>query len=167
MLRKHLDEVPLWRGDNVPIKQLVDDFARYIYLPRLAGPEVLAEAMRAGVALLTWRADTFAYAESFDETAGRYRGLQVHGINIAPDSPGLIVKRPLRSCNWKSRQRLPQSRSNRRNLRYPPAGRRLTVPASPILNLLLPHSRVSRAFMAQCESTRRASDGMPVASPMR
>src|SRR5271157_3927974 len=71
----------------------IDDFARYIYLPRLAGPEVLAESMRAGVALLTWRADTFAYAESFDETAGRYRGLQGgHGINIPPDSPGLIVK---------------------------------------------------------------------------
>jgi predicted AAA+ superfamily ATPase len=93
ILRKHLDEVPLWRGDNVPVKQLVDDFARYIYLPRLGGPEALAESIRAGVALLTWRADTFAYAESFDETAGRYRGLQGgHGIEITSDSSGLIVK---------------------------------------------------------------------------
>jgi hypothetical protein len=31
--------VPLWRGDHVAIKQLVDDFARYPYLPRLAGPK--------------------------------------------------------------------------------------------------------------------------------
>ncbi len=93
ILRKHLDEVPLWRGDNVAVKQLVDDFARYIYLPRLAVPEVLAESIRAGVALLTWRADTFAYAESFEETAGRYRGLQGgYGINISPDTPGLLVK---------------------------------------------------------------------------
>ena len=70
ILRKHLDEVPLWRGDNVAVKQLVDDFARYLYLPRLAGPEVLAEAMRDGVALLTWRADTFAYAESYRRSGG-------------------------------------------------------------------------------------------------
>jgi hypothetical protein len=30
ILRKHLDEVPLWRGDHVPGKQLVEDFARYL-----------------------------------------------------------------------------------------------------------------------------------------
>ncbi|HEY4809167.1 MAG TPA: Swt1 family HEPN domain-containing protein [Roseiarcus sp.] len=93
ILRKHLDEVPLWRGDHVAVKQLVDDFARYLYLNRIAGPEVLAQAVRDGVALLTWRADTFAYAESYDEAAGRYRGLQGgHGINISPESPGVLVK---------------------------------------------------------------------------
>ena len=64
ILRKHLDEVPLWRGDHVAVKQLVDDFARYLYLPRVAGPEVLVQAIRDGLALLTWRADTFGYAES-------------------------------------------------------------------------------------------------------
>ena len=93
ILRKHLDEVPLWRGDHVAVKQLVDDFARYLYLPRLAGPEVLAQAMRDGVALLTWQADTFGYAESFDEAASRYRGLHGgHGVNISPDTAGLLVK---------------------------------------------------------------------------
>lgn len=34
--------------------QLVEDFARYIYLPRLAGSEVLTQAIRDGLALLTW-----------------------------------------------------------------------------------------------------------------
>jgi len=93
ILRKHLDEVPLWRGDHVPIRQLVDDFGRYLYLPRLAGPEVLVQAIRDGVALLTWRADTFAYAESFDDTAGRYRGLRGgQSVSLSPDSEGLIVK---------------------------------------------------------------------------
>src|SRR6185369_6975367 len=29
VLRKHLDGIPLWRGDCVPVKQLVDDFALY------------------------------------------------------------------------------------------------------------------------------------------
>jgi len=93
ILRKHLDEVPLWRGDSVPIKQLVDDFARYLYLPRVAGPEVLAQSLRDGFAMLTWRNDTFAFAESYDETAGRYRGLRAgQGVNVSPDSTGLVVK---------------------------------------------------------------------------
>ena len=36
MLRKAMDAVPLWRGDHVAVKQLVEDFARYPYLQRLA-----------------------------------------------------------------------------------------------------------------------------------
>ncbi len=93
ILRKHLDDVPLWRGDHVAVKQLVEDFARYLYLPRLAGPEVLAEAMRNGVTLLTWQTDTFAYAEGYDDADRRYRGL-VAGRNVilSQDSPGLLVK---------------------------------------------------------------------------
>lgn len=74
VLRKHLDDVPLWRGDHVPVRQLVADFATYLYLPRLAGPEVLFQAMRDGIALLTWQTDTFAFAESHDEAAGATGG---------------------------------------------------------------------------------------------
>ena len=37
-LRMELDRVPLWRGDHVAIKQLAEDFARYLYLPRLKDP---------------------------------------------------------------------------------------------------------------------------------
>ena len=40
-LRMELDRVPLWRGDHVAIKQLAEDFARYLYLPRLKDLEVL------------------------------------------------------------------------------------------------------------------------------
>lgn len=93
ILRKHLDGVPLWRGDHVIVKLLVEDFARYLYLPRLAGPEVLAQAMRDGVALLTWRSDTFAYAESYDETAGRYLGLRGgQVVSLSRDSIGMLLK---------------------------------------------------------------------------
>jgi predicted AAA+ superfamily ATPase len=93
ILRKHLDEIPLWRGDNVAVKQLIDDFARYLYLPRLAGSEVLIRAAGDGVGLLTWRADTFAYAESYDEAAGRYRGLRGgKEVALSADSTGLLVK---------------------------------------------------------------------------
>jgi predicted AAA+ superfamily ATPase len=93
-LRLELDQVPLWRGDHVGIQQLTEDFARYLYLPRLRDTGVLTEAFRSGLGLLTWAQDSFAYAESFDETAGRYRGLQAgRHVWIADDSPiGLLVK---------------------------------------------------------------------------
>jgi len=93
ILRKHLDDVPLWAGDSVAVKQLVEHFARYLYLPRLAGPEVLLHAMRDGVGLLTWQTDTFAYAESHDEAANRYRGLRAgHVVALSAESAGLLVK---------------------------------------------------------------------------
>jgi len=92
VLRAHLDKV-LWRGDHVAVKQLVEDFARYLYLPRLAGPEVLVKSICDGIALLTWRSDTFAYAESFDEAAGRYRGLRGgQMVSVSPESAALLVK---------------------------------------------------------------------------
>src|SRR5262249_54518081 len=64
-LRMELDRVPLWRGNHVAIKQLVEDFARYLYLPRLRDPAVLLGAIRDGISLLTWEADAFAFADSF------------------------------------------------------------------------------------------------------
>ena len=93
-LRMELDRVPLWRGDHVAARQLVDDFARYIYLPRLRQPAVLLDAIRDGLSLLTWAQDSFAYGDSFDEREGRYRGLRanVQSIVIHETSSGLIVK---------------------------------------------------------------------------
>jgi len=92
-LRMELDRVPLWRGDHVAIRQLVDDFARYIYLPRLADSAVLMNAVRDGLTLLTWTEDSFAYAESLDETAGRYRGLRGgQNVSISENDTGLLVK---------------------------------------------------------------------------
>jgi hypothetical protein len=74
------------------IRQLVEDFARYLYLPRLKEPAVLLEAIRDGLRLLTWSQDSFAYAESFDDAAGRYRGLRCGElVNILEDS-GLLVR---------------------------------------------------------------------------
>ena len=94
ILRKYLDDVPLWRGDHVAIRQLVEDFGRYLYLPRVRDPEVLLGAVRGGFSLLTWEKDSFAYAEGYDEGAGRYRGLRC-GQQVAiidADSSDLVVK---------------------------------------------------------------------------
>ncbi|NLG83533.1 MAG: ATP-binding protein [Firmicutes bacterium] len=93
-LRMELDRIPLWRGDHVEIKQLVEDFARYIYLPRLQNPAVLVQAVRNGLKLTTWATDTFAYADNFDENALRYRGLRAgQDVLISDTEPqGLLVK---------------------------------------------------------------------------
>jgi predicted AAA+ superfamily ATPase len=93
-LRMELDRVPLWRGDHVPVKQLVEDFARYQYLPRLTEPVVLIRAIRDGLGLLLWQDESFAYADSFDEAAGRYRGLRCGQVpSISEDNlSGLLVR---------------------------------------------------------------------------
>jgi len=93
-LRMELDRVPLWRGDHVEIRQLVDDFARYLYLPRLRDSNVVLEAIRDGLGLLLWTQDSFAYADSFDEAADRYRGLRCgQHVNVSRDNlTGLLVR---------------------------------------------------------------------------
>src|SRR5207237_2131664 len=93
VLRMPLDRVPLWRGDHVSVRQLVEDFARYLYLPRLVETKVLLDAIGDGLSLLTWEQDSFAYADSYDETSCRYRGLR-HGqrVTLTDTSTGLLVK---------------------------------------------------------------------------
>ena len=91
-LRMELDRIPLWRGDHVEVRQLVDDFARYSYLPRLKDPSVLLESIRNGLALMTWEQGSFAYADGYDDSAGRYRGLQSGPRGaLADNDPGLVV----------------------------------------------------------------------------
>lgn len=91
-LRLELDRVPLWRGNDVLVKQLVEDFATYLYLPRLRDSDVLLAAIREGITLLIWQSETFGYAQSKD-AEGRYLGL-VGGTSAAVQSEGgsMIVK---------------------------------------------------------------------------
>ncbi len=92
-LRMELDRVPLWRGDHVDVRQLVDDFARYIYLPRLQQPDVLLGAITDGVSLITWTQDSFAFGDGYDEDKERYPGLRAgQGLFINETSAGLLVK---------------------------------------------------------------------------
>ena len=94
VLRTEMDKIPLWRGDHVGIGQLAEDFARYPYLPRLRGPEVLVEAIRDGLSLLLWNPESFAFADCYDEDARRYRGLRTgqHILLSADSLNGVLVK---------------------------------------------------------------------------
>ena len=95
LLRRELDRVPLWRGDHVTVKQIVDDFVRYLYLPRLQVPEVLHAAVVDGARLLTWEHDGFAFADDYDEAADRYVGLRGDQRVVLDDTgvaAGMLVK---------------------------------------------------------------------------
>ena len=93
-LKMDLDAIPLWRGDQVSIRQLVDDFATYPYLPRLKNPGVLLDAVASGVNLLTWADESFGYADSYDDDAKRYRGLRGgREVSVSDEnSTALVVK---------------------------------------------------------------------------
>ncbi|HOF42074.1 MAG TPA: AAA+ family ATPase, partial [Candidatus Hydrogenedentes bacterium] len=92
-LRLELDRVPLWRGNDVSVKQLVEDFATYLYLPRLRDSDVLINAIREGIMLLTWQTETFGYAQSKD-AAGRYLGLVGGGAAAVQGESGALVVKP-------------------------------------------------------------------------
>jgi len=92
-LRQELDRVPLWRGNHVALKQLMEDFAQYLYLQRLRDSNVLLNAVRDGATLTTWATDSFAYAEGWDDAKKRYVGLQAGRlISMAGGSTGLLVR---------------------------------------------------------------------------
>jgi predicted AAA+ superfamily ATPase len=92
-LRMELDRIPLWRGEFVSVRQLCEDFAKYLYLPRLVDSSVLNAAIEDGLGLLTWEQDTFAYADSWDEKANRFRGLRcAQRVTIIDGNQGLLVK---------------------------------------------------------------------------
>ncbi|MDA8312150.1 MAG: Swt1 family HEPN domain-containing protein [Actinomycetota bacterium] len=92
-LRMDLDRVPLWRGNHVTLRQLWSDYAQYLYLPRFRDSAVLLDAVRSGIALLTWRSDTFAYASAYDEQTDRYVGLTAgEHASVVLDATAVVVK---------------------------------------------------------------------------
>lgn len=124
LLRMEIDRVPLWRGNHVSVRQLMEDFARYPYLPRLAKPDVLYEAVRDGVRLLSWEFDGFAYADSFDEATGRYRGLRVvQAIPLTEGDPhGLVVRPAAAAAQLEAEQEARAAAVAERGIAVAPAG---------------------------------------------
>lgn len=108
-LRMVLDRIPLWRGDHVQVRQLVDDFARYLYLPRLKDSQVLLHAISAGFTLLTWEQDSYGFADSFDEAEGRYKGLRSGALVHLTDthSTALVVKPEVASKQLEAERKEP------------------------------------------------------------
>ncbi len=65
---------PIWPEDrpHLPLTEIADWFASYVYLPRLRDRVVLETTIRDAVAKLD---PEFGYADSFDEATGRYLNL--------------------------------------------------------------------------------------------
>lgn len=94
ILARAIDQIPLWKGNHVAVRELVNYFAQYTYLQRITGPEVIVRAIQDGVASMTWATDGFAFADEYDEAVGVYRGLKA-GQQIAAidaSSSALVVK---------------------------------------------------------------------------
>jgi predicted AAA+ superfamily ATPase len=95
MLRLRLDG-PLatrWEDGHVTVAALWEDFARYVYLPRLRDLDVLVATATNGPATITWQSEGFATAAAIDDVTGRYRGL-VMGEHPAAIAPTSLLVRP-------------------------------------------------------------------------
>jgi hypothetical protein len=76
-LRMELDRVPLWRGEkHVAVKQLVEDFARYLYLPRLKDSSVLLRRHPRWRESAHLDAGQLRLCRQLRRNAGRYKGLR-------------------------------------------------------------------------------------------
>jgi hypothetical protein len=83
---------PIWPDDRpyLPIAEVVDWFASFVYLPRLRDRVVLESTIRDAVAKLD---PEFGLADSYDEAAGTFRNL-VLAKNLSDPLPGtsLLVR---------------------------------------------------------------------------
>jgi hypothetical protein len=94
MLRLKLDGdiAARWADGWVAAGVLWEDFARYVYLPRLVGQPVLLEAVRRGPASILWQSEGFATADAVDADGGLL-GL-VTGSFPGSVGPSTLVVRP-------------------------------------------------------------------------
>lgn len=93
VLRTDIDRVPLWRDEkHVSVAQLQDDFAKYVYLPRLLNEDALFDAIAKGTNPLDPDSG-FAYADGFDPESGTYERLRFGALFEGNRRPnGWLVK---------------------------------------------------------------------------
>ena len=84
----------IWKGkDHLSLKDLREYLNRYTYLPRLKGRSVLVRTVATAIGGML--PGPFAYAESWDEAAGTYRGLAIDNaanVHVVIDNESLIVR---------------------------------------------------------------------------
>jgi hypothetical protein len=137
-------------------------FALYLYLPRLVGPAVLLQAIQDGLALLTWQSDTFAYAESYDEAASRYRGLRAGQlVGVSADSIGVLVKPDV--ARRQSDEETPTATPASGPVTNPPIPGTIADPC-PVATPQPPSPPALRRFHGTWRSTRHESVETPAVS---
>ncbi len=95
MLRLKLDNelASRWEEGHVAASQLWEDFAKYLYLPRLRDQEVLLSTIEAGPSSTVWQSEGFAVAVGLDGATGRYLGLTA-GSHPDPITPTAVLVKP-------------------------------------------------------------------------
>ena len=92
-LRLELEKYYFKDRDHVPVRQILDDFAKYNYFPRMQTIRILTKAIMSGLETLAWNKDFYAYADTYDEDSKRYHGLKsARTILIEENDPGILVK---------------------------------------------------------------------------
>lgn len=82
-----------WTDGHVSIGDLWNLYAQYPYMPRLRSREVLIDALDNQP--LMWQAESFALADSFDSTSGRYAGLWLPGeTGRSPITDASLIVKP-------------------------------------------------------------------------
>ena len=89
-----LDRIPLRRWDLIVIRQIVENFTRYIYLPRLKNSAVLLDAIRDGLVFSVMDEERFRICEQLRRNRGPLswivRGRLVFLVDT--DAPDMLVK---------------------------------------------------------------------------
>jgi hypothetical protein len=83
----------LWPADrpHLPVAEVAEWFATYVYLPKLRDRVVLETAIRDALARLDPK---FAYAEGFDEVSGKYASLLWQKAPLGPMPQTALLVRP-------------------------------------------------------------------------
>ncbi len=91
LLRNDMDRIPLWREDtHARVEQLVEDYARYIYLSRLMSDKTLYDAVSEELHRLDGTS-AFGVADGWDETTGTWIRPR-HTLDGAPVSAVWLIK---------------------------------------------------------------------------
>ena len=87
--------------------------------PGCTNEDVLVEAIREGVARLTWHSETFAYADGWDEQKKRYKGLRGgQSIRVLVDAASLVVKPEVAEAQIEAEKKNPSRRRQRWQRRW-------------------------------------------------
>ena len=92
LLRARIDALHLWKDQpHISVETLAGYFADYLYMPRVQSTQTVCDSIAALHAVLDKEHDGFAYADSYDEAAKRYRGLTLDDPPARVSLTGLVV----------------------------------------------------------------------------
>jgi hypothetical protein len=163
-LKLELDRY-LWKDKpHLGLKQLWQYIASYLYLPRLRDSQVLLDCVKEAITRGGMYCEHFAYAERWDEAAGRYDGLKAMGGGSVAITSDSVLVRP-ETAQEHAQRRTGEAAPELSGLRREPRSRRRGRARQP-RRARLPRRLRADSTAASC-STPAASAATRAASPRR